>query len=383
MLKKTNINNGVITLSHHDYGYQEVIDDFPSAKEIIIVTFNISKNDTRLLDELKMLDESVSVTFITNLPQRHEKYFRSNQMKTPADRALENIKDYFNQLDRDNYNCDLTVYFCYENHSKIIMTENIAYIGSGNFSDESKNNVEAGIILTDYEDIKAVKKQLIPEIISRSIRYTTSFYTVYMEYVADWLVECNDFFDHLDMGIFTYAEVRYALEEKVLDLTNASISYEKLNRFTEMINEAKDLIQVMILDEFDQYIDISIVHRINKLLILLDTQVQKLEGLLEELASFDFQELQINYAQKMHEYHSGDPDDLNYAFEEGQRKAHEDFQEITERFIGLDGYFERIQFRIPKLLQLLVNEIENITDILKSESIYENRSSINNTNKEF
>ncbi|WP_048601597.1 phospholipase D-like domain-containing protein [Rubeoparvulum massiliense] len=369
-------------MSHNDYGYQDVIDDFPSAKEIIIVTYNISKNDTRLLDQLKMLDESVSVTFITNLPQRYEKYFRSNQIKTPADRALENIKDYFNQLDRDNFNCDLTVYFCYENHAKIMMTENIAYIGSGNFSDESKNNVEAGITLTDYESIKAVKNQLIPEIISRSIRYATSFYTVYMEYVADWLIECNDFFDHLDMGIFTYAEVRYAQEEKVLDFTNASISFEKLNRFTEMITEAKDSIQVMILGEFDQYIDTGRADGIKKLLFLLDTQVQKLEDLLEELASFDFQELQIDYAQKMHEYYTGDPDDLNYAFEEGQRKAQEDFQEITERFIGLDGYFERVQIRIPSLLQLLVNEIEKISDILKNESIYEDRSSINNTNKE-
>jgi hypothetical protein len=381
VLKKTIIKNGVITLSYNDYGYQEVINDFPTSQEIVVVTFNISKTDTRLLDELKKLDENVSVTFITNLPSRHEKYYKSNQWKTPADRALENIKDYFNQLDRNQFNCDLTVYFCYENHSKIILTENIAYIGSGNFSDESKNNVEAGIILTNQEDIKGVKDHLIQEIISRSIRYTTSLYTVYMEYVTDWLKGCNDFFEHLDMGIFTYAEVRYAHEEKVLDFTNASVSFEKLNRFIEMMSEAEELIQVMILEEFDQYIDANRVDRINKLLTFLHNQVHRLENMLEELAKFDFQELQIDYAQKMYEYHSGDPDDLNYAFEEGQRKAQEDFEEITERFIGLDGYFERVQKRIPKLLQLLVIEIEKISDILKSESIYENQSLINNTNK--
>lgn len=380
MLKKTNINNGEITLSYNDYGYQEVINDFPTAQEIIVVTYNISKPDTRLLDELKTLDKNVSVTFITNIPQRHDTYYKSNQRTTPADRAFANIKDYFNQLDRNQYNCDLTVYFCFENHSKIILTENIAYIGSGNFSDESKNNIEAGIILNNQEDIQAVKNNLIQEIISRSVRYTTSLYSVYMEYVKDWLEGCNEFFIHLDMGIFTYAEVRYVHEEKVLDFTNASISSEKLKRFIEMMNEADALIQVMILEEFEEYIDIVLVERISKLLNYLLTQVNKLGEMLEELADFNFQKLQIEYAKKTQEFFTGDPDDLEFAWEEGQKKAHEDFVEITERFIGQEGYLERVQKRIPKLLQVLVNEFENISDVLKNASIYENQSHINNTN---
>lgn len=36
------------------------------------------------------------------------------------------------------------VYFCFSNHAKIIMTDNIAYVGSSNFSEESADNFELG-----------------------------------------------------------------------------------------------------------------------------------------------------------------------------------------------------------------------------------------------
>lgn len=382
LIKETTINEGTITLSYNNYGYQKVLNDFPSAKEIIIVTFNISKNDTILLEELKKLDESVSVTFITNLPQRHEIYYKSYQRKTPADRALENIKDYFNQLDREQYKCDLTVYFCYENHAKIILTENIAYIGSSNFSDESKNNLEAGIIINNEDDIKGLRDKIVPGILAHSVRYTTSLYTIYTEYATDWLKGCYDFFEHLDMGIFTYGEIGYLNEEKILDLNNAFISFEKLSHFTDMMYKAEELIDAIIYeDEFAEKIGENSVNKISRLIGLLKYHVNKLERLLEELADFDFKDLQMDYAQDMPEYHSGDPDDLNYAFEQAQSRAQEDFEKITKRFIGLEGYLERVQKRVPKLLQLIIDKIQGISHVLKSESVYENKSQINNTDK--
>ena len=38
-------------------------------------------------------------------------------------------------------------FFNFSNHAKIVGTENIVYIGSANFSNESKNNIESGIII--------------------------------------------------------------------------------------------------------------------------------------------------------------------------------------------------------------------------------------------
>lgn len=381
MLKKNKISTAEIVLSYNNYSYEDVLNDFPSSREITIVTFNISKNNTQLLEALKQLDEDVIVTFITNLPQRHDTYFKSKQRKSPADRALENIKDYFNQLDPINFKCDISVYFCFNNHAKIFMTDNIAYIGSGNFSDESMNNLETGIIISNKEEIQELKENIVQEIINHSIRYTTSFYNVYMEYVTDWLKECNDFFKHLDLGIYTHIEVSYTHEEKVLDFYNASVSFEKLTHFVEMIYEAEELILDMILKQFSDSIADIKSNRIKKLLFYIKTQVNRLNDHLEELAIYDSRESQIQYAQQIEQYYSGDPDDLNYAFEIGQEKALADLEAITERFIGLDGYFERIQTRIPTLLQLLISELESISDILKKANIYENQKLINNTNK--
>lgn len=38
-------------------------------------------------------------------------------------------------------------------YAKIVGTENIVYIGSANFSNESKNNIESGLIIEDKEFI--------------------------------------------------------------------------------------------------------------------------------------------------------------------------------------------------------------------------------------
>ena len=48
----------------------------------------------------------------------------------------------------------VSVFFNFDNHGKIIMTNNVAYIGSSNFSEESKKNIEFGFIARDVGFIR-------------------------------------------------------------------------------------------------------------------------------------------------------------------------------------------------------------------------------------
>src|SRR5690606_12445000 len=46
------------------------------------------------------------------------------------------------------------------NHSKILLTENLGYVGSSNFSFGSNNNYEAGVLIRDRKLIKELKSKL-------------------------------------------------------------------------------------------------------------------------------------------------------------------------------------------------------------------------------
>lgn len=65
------------------------------------------------------------------------------------------------------------VYFCFSNHAKIVMTNNIAYIGSSNFSEESADNFESGFISKDADFIEFLEEEIFPWIIESSSEYKT------------------------------------------------------------------------------------------------------------------------------------------------------------------------------------------------------------------
>lgn len=142
VVKENNMNilidviDGKIVFGQNEFLYQEVLDDFAKADFIKILTFNIStKKDSCLLKKLKnACINGTEATLITNIPRRYKKYYGSKYEYE----AKRNIDNYIYQLDPVQYHMKLKPYFTFMNHSKIIMTNNVVYIGSSNFSDESK-----------------------------------------------------------------------------------------------------------------------------------------------------------------------------------------------------------------------------------------------------
>jgi len=102
---------------------------------------------------LDNVEEDVDIRIITNIPRRFHKYY--NQTVKRAARS--NISIYLAKLDPEKYNTNISTFFNFNNYSKIIMTNNIAYIGSANYSTESSNNFESGFITRDIEIINQIR----------------------------------------------------------------------------------------------------------------------------------------------------------------------------------------------------------------------------------
>lgn len=152
--------------------YEDVLEDFKNTKYIGILTFDITtKENSELLKLLKEASKrNVTIQLITNIPKRFNDYYYTHNL-THESIAQRNINAYLNALEPTKYGKNFEVYFSFENHSKIIVTDSKLYFGSSNFSDESKNNYECGIVISDKDTINLVKKEIIPKIISSSVPY--------------------------------------------------------------------------------------------------------------------------------------------------------------------------------------------------------------------
>lgn len=167
-MKKEFITSDIkFVFSKDELGYQEILDEIPKAKEITIITYNISERKHYLMDCLKKANDSCTISIITNIPKRwdayYTKYYREN--------AKKQIKLYMIKLNPDQIGNRASIFFDFSNHGKIIMTDQIAYIGSENYSEESQTNTEFGFISKDINFIKYLKDEVLTEIKENSIPY--------------------------------------------------------------------------------------------------------------------------------------------------------------------------------------------------------------------
>ena len=77
-----------------------------------------------------------------------------------------------------------------ENHAKIIGTEHIVYIGSQNYSDESRGNIEAGIIIRDSAFIQQLYSDFFESVVENSFPYASSAFRE----VQDEFLSCREKF---------------------------------------------------------------------------------------------------------------------------------------------------------------------------------------------
>lgn len=138
-----------------------------AAEEITIVTYNISERNAALVDGLRMAGQHCKINIITNIPARWETYY-GDAFRA---KARDKINLYLSKLNPEKLGIKPEVFFDFSNHGKIIMTNNVAYVGSANYSEESARNTEFGFISRDKDFIAFIQSEILPEIEASAIPY--------------------------------------------------------------------------------------------------------------------------------------------------------------------------------------------------------------------
>ena len=278
------IDDAHFVLSKDELCYQQVLDEFSFAKQILILTFNISGNENRLVDAIRKLPASVQVTIVTNIPSRWEQYFGDTYVK----RAQKNIQMYKAKLDPKGFSPKTGVYFCFENHAKIIATDTIAYLGSSNYSDESQSNFECGVITRSTEFIKYLEMAVFPVIIEKSREFESddrilanvsalqSGYTELLSIKELFITAMYRLNDHHGMNLLTYNN-----SDPALSIYNIEQIENQLDQLLKILRENI---------EFLDSVDYDEIENIEEKIGFINDRIQYIhdlfEGSLYELASF-------------------------------------------------------------------------------------------------
>lgn len=337
MEKDILVNESRMVFGKNEFTYQCVLDDFKNAEFIGVITFNISqKTDSDLLKSLK--DACINGTdavVVTNIPKRFPSYFRRQY----AVAAKDMIDLYKRQLDPHDYGMRLSPYFNFRNHAKVVMTDNIIYWGSSNFSDESCGNIECGTISTDSELIKYLKDSLFPDLQSKSVPYYKYNFAVAIANLESLIPACKAARQSLfDAAFEPWADYDTNFEEKwIYRTTDSGVTVSFLRDFIEFFYQFDDALNV-IDDIIDEYFELD----------ELPGQVETLKGLFEEYkrtfdSFYDNMSSLFGDLEQMAQYDVSD---------EACRKINNDY--------GMEAYDENLNYYADKAMNEATGEYEEL-----------------------
>ncbi len=181
LIEQIPINDAKFVRTKDELCFQEVVDSFPDANRILVYSFNISLSVNRfLLEQLRKAGEHAEIIFVSNLPDRRKKYDKEKGQITQR-----RIDEYKNRLRPENFGEKANVFFDFNNHSKIIATNEVAYIGSANFSDASASNLESGIITRDSHFIQYLFESVQSTFTEETLPYYEILFPFAMQLMGD------------------------------------------------------------------------------------------------------------------------------------------------------------------------------------------------------
>lgn len=226
-------------MTRDELGYSEVLEDFATAEFIYIVTYNISANNPTLLTKLKEASDNTEIKLFTNIPSRFNDYY----YEWASTKARTQINTYLTKLDPEQFPELFSSYFSFNNHAKIIMTNRIAYIGSSNYSSESANSIEAGVILEDEQAILQIKDMINEEVQPQAESYY-AFDILPLIFQARELEEIRTILSENIWGIWEMQGIERGQYYKGANIYLDTKIVEAFGNFKEDINSTlSDLIQ--------------------------------------------------------------------------------------------------------------------------------------------
>ncbi|GFN29795.1 phospholipase D-like domain-containing protein [Paenibacillus xylaniclasticus] len=299
----------------------------------------------------------VLVRIVTNIPNHYDTYYSDSARK----KAKDSITNYTRRLNSNEID-DIATFYHFDNHTKIVLTNNIAYIGSANFSDESKNNRETGIIIRDPNKVKLIIENLVPLIEDEGIQYFGDIFNKKQITLSMLLSDMISITDSMKEGLFTY--VGQFEENEVYNSRDPYVSPGNLIHFGNILHdleeEINDLISVI---ELDIFFESNIISDLETARNLCEE-----ESPIYELAFFDHQDFACELISDELSYF----DELDEATEIASQRAfnrHEELAEEAESDVN----------ELYSLTESIKKEILRFIDEL--EKLHNQQQVINNTKK--
>ena len=359
MKQKVKISESIeVILTKGECGFEDVLNDFENAKQIRIVTYNISKQIETRLNKLKQFNKNSDIRIITNIPGRFERYYGAAKGK-----ANKTIVDYMRKLSPSNFTNQTSSFFNFNNHSKIFATENIAYIGSANFAEESDNNIECGVLFTD----KTIVSKLINELISSLENDSILFFgkkagelKILIQNVYSQLFDTNKIYKELVINEYLTAKSGEFYYEPNID----KFSLLHIEDLSSVVFQLKDL---HFSEYFKQMITNSEIEydfqRIDNIINSVSS-----ESLIFNFASFDF-------SKTVNDYMIEDSMEIvEETLMEFSQSSNQNASDKKEELIKL------CEKQFINLFEQIDNELESLKSIIKYlELIISEQFTINNT----
>lgn len=371
MLENIPINASCAVFGKDECIYQCVLDDFINSKFIGIMTFNISpKTDSCLLSALKSacLNEAEAI-IITNIPKR----FPSYSSVQYASAAKQMINKYKQQLNPRDYGMRLNPYFSFQNHGKIVMTDNIIYWGSSNFSDESSRNFECGTISTDAELIQYVKGTLFPSVQNRSVPYYEYNFAIAIANLESLIPACQEAQDSLFEAAYEpWSDHDTNIEERwIYRTTDSGITVDFLRNFMQFFSQFDDALRIIdsIIDEYAECEELPakvkiLKDRFDEYRHTYDSFYETISSLfrdLEQMAQYDVSSEACNiisddygmeaYDEKLDYYAQRAFDQASEKYEELIRDSEPTVCAALDSLGSMIRYFNQLQSDLYKLLE--------------------------------
>lgn len=323
-----------------DVNYREVLDDFPNAHTIRILTYNISKNIQRdpLLEALQ--ETTADIQLITNVPSRMDQYYNSPAGQNMRSAARNNIQIYISKLNPDNFPQGFIPYFNVHNHSKIIGTENIVYIGSANYSNESAGNIETGILIEDKDFIAELYSKFFDMIKDESLSYFDESFSAFRLYVLSLNAKFQHHYQKMITDLYTdYERTKMTVSDAIfMDLNDLQELYLDLDELEHICNAADDTYDEDS-KEYNKALE-ELKSRFDRLSIDWLKSVISEDGSLYDLLAYDIDSEPNRIIQEEYAFEAYD-ENLEYYMKKAMDVAsetyntlHDVFQEEADEFLA-------------------------------------------------
>ncbi|MDR4928274.1 phospholipase D-like domain-containing protein [Peribacillus simplex] len=333
------LENVELLLTKGRSNFEEITQSIKDSKSLFISTYNI---DFRLFEKV---DKNTEIEVITSIPSVKNIYWYI--------KGLKELHTNFNKV---------STYINLDNHSKIIITDTKAYVGSANFTKYSKNNFECGLII-DGDNINKVidlfQNLKTDAILYDGTNYKVTRITIIMKQLEEIKVNIENHISDLEK-LKDLIDRHYEDREYYRDFEDfKSDGYEKIvYKIDDLIEDSIDVIDICQDNDDDFLIDdlnsITVRTEWNS---FLNTFMLKIEKLL------NFQIEKYRDKMYMEEVHNVETDRDSEILEEANEFAIQELKELSDNSISsLTNLIEYIRVNLIPSLNCIISNCEHYED---------------------